>query len=571
MAGAAGSVLCQQDRPQDSPGLRLQPMNANAADSGYTLPEYPFVPPPDLNAGVPRRYPVVIVGAGLAGLTLAADLSLRGVSCVVLDEDNTVGVRGASSRGIVYVQRTLEIMQRLGIFERIRAKGVTWSSGKILAGDEVLYEYDYQPSSVSEQPPFINLQQFYLEWFLVDRILELGRAELRWKNRVTGVENHADHVRLTVETPAGSYVLEADWVIAADGVNSSIRNLLALPEATERGQDRWCITDVRFRRKPLNQRWTWVEAPFNENRAVWQHLMADDVWRLDFQMAPDADPAHVSREDVARERVARMLGPDTEFELVWVGPYSYRTMLMERFRHDRLMFIGDAAHAKSPFGARGGNSGIQDADNLGWRLALVLAGRAPAALLEHFDIERHRAAQENISVTSRSGRFLQPRSPAEFGLRRAVLNLARHHAFARSLLNTGRLCAPHHYGGLRTVGSQARDGQAVANVALRREGRSIHLLDLLREADDHLLALVIGAPRDDAALVQALRGGALPVRLLLEGRDFVDSEGLLAAQTGTARGGVALVRPDSHLAASLPTCEPGALLDAVRRTLGLPS
>jgi len=338
------------------------------ADGGYELPEYPFVEPPDLHAAAPRRYPVVIVGAGLAGLTLAADLSQRGVHCVVLDEDNTIGVRGASSRGIVYVQRTLEIMRRLGLYERIRAKGVTWSAGKILAGDEVLYEYDFQPASISEQPPFINLQQFYLEWYLVDRIIELGQAELRWKNRVVGAENHTDHVTLQVDTPAGPYTLEADWVIAADGVNSSVRHLLQLPEHTERGHDRWCITDVRFQRTRLNERWTWVEAPFNENRAVWQHLMADDVWRLDFQMAPDADPAEVSRPDVARERVARMLGPDVAFDLVWVGPYSYRTMLMERFRHGRLMFIGDAAHAKSPFGARGGNSGIQDADNLGWKL-----------------------------------------------------------------------------------------------------------------------------------------------------------------------------------------------------------
>ncbi|HSW18940.1 MAG TPA: FAD-dependent monooxygenase [Ramlibacter sp.] len=540
-------------------------MNANTADSGYTLPEYAFVPPPDLDAPAPRRYPVVIVGAGLAGLTLAADLSLRGVACVVLDEDNTVGVRGASSRGIVYVQRTLEIMRRLGIYERIRAKGVSWSSGKILAGDEVLYAYDYQPASVSEQPPFINLQQFYLEWFLVDRLLALGRADLRWKSRVVGARNHEDHVCLSVETPAGPYELQADWVIAADGVNSAVRNLLALPEATERGQDRWCITDVRFSRSPLNERWTWVEAPFNENRAVWQHLMADDVWRLDFQMAPDADPAHVSRADVARERVARMLGPETQFELVWVGPYSYRTMLMERFRHGRLLFIGDAAHAKSPFGARGGNSGIMDADNLGWRLALVLAGRAGPSLLDHFQLERHRAAQENIRVTGRSGRFLQPRSPNEFRQRRAVLNLARRHAFARGLLDTGRLCAPHHYGGLPGVGSQAQDGKAVPNVALSSRAGPLHLIDLLREAGDAPVAFVFGPGK--AALQDALASAGLPLQLHAEGEDFSDPQGLLATQTGTPAGGIALIRPDSHLAASLPTADPLALVNAARRAL----
>ncbi len=534
------------------------------ADAGYALPEYPFVAPPDLSAVAPRRYPVVIVGAGLAGLTLAADLSLQGVRCVVLDEDNTIGVRGASSRGIVYVQRTLEIMRRLGVYERICAKGVSWSAGKILSGDEVLYEYDFQPASISEQPPFINLQQFYLEWYLVDRIVELGQADLRWKTRVVGAQNHADHVSLQVDTPAGPYTLEADWVIAADGVNSSVRNLLRLPEHTERGQDRWCITDVRFQRARLNERWTWVEAPFNENRAVWQHLMADDVWRLDFQMAPDADPAHVSQPEVARERVARMLGNGVAFDLVWVGPYSYRTMLMERFRHGRLLFIGDAAHAKSPFGARGGNSGIQDADNLGWKLALVLTSRAPDTLLDDFDAERHRAAAENIRVTGRSGRFLQPRSEAEFRLRRAVLQLARQHAFARALLNTGRLCVPHHYGGLPSVGQAAGNGKALANLALQRGDQTLHLLDLL--AQGRPVAFAFGVP--SAPLQAALDAANLPVRVVEVGRELVDTAGLLARETDTPHGGIALVRPDSHLSASLPTADVAALLCAAQRALG---
>src|SRR5438552_683153 len=204
---------------------RLATMNdRRSVAAGYALPEYPFTQPPELRGELARRYPVAIVGAGLAGLTLAADLAQRGIECVVLDEDNTVGVRGASSRGIVYVQKTLEIMARLGVYERIVDKGVTWSAGKVLAGDEVLYAFDYQPSSVSVQPPFINLQQFYLEWFLVDRIMALKHADLRWKSRVVGVTNHADHVALVVDTPAGRYTVEADWCVAADGVHSTVRN-----------------------------------------------------------------------------------------------------------------------------------------------------------------------------------------------------------------------------------------------------------------------------------------------------------------------------------------------------------
>jgi 3-(3-hydroxy-phenyl)propionate hydroxylase len=540
----------------------------------YQLPEFAFVPPPELAgdaADRPRqRYPLVIVGAGLAGLTLAADLASRGVACTVLDEDHTVGVRGASSRGIAYMQKTLEIMERIGVYERIAAKGTRWSAGKVLSGHDVLYAYDFQPASVSLQPPFINIQQFYVEWYLVDRIRELGITDLRWKSRVTGARNLDDRVELDVETPVGRYTLEADWVVDAEGVNSTVRQLLRLPERTERGQDRWCITDVKFTHKRVNERWTWVEAPFNGNRGVWQHLMADQVWRLDFQMAPDADPATVSRHDVARERVQAMLGQDVEFEIVWVGAYSYRTMLMERFRHGRLVFIGDAAHAKSPFGARGGNSGVADADNLGWKLQLLLDGRAGPEILDTYDAERRRAAEENVRITSRTGRFMQPRSAMESTLRTAVLQLAREqYAFARGLVNTGRMMAPHHYGGLPTFGPRPEDGKLVPNVPLRVAGRDAGLVDVLRDTGCELAAFVFpaaGQPPDPASLESALAG--LPVRLLRVGRDVEDAAGLLAAQTAAGPGDVALVRPDGHLAAGLPAHDAQALRAAVLRTLG---
>jgi len=550
--------------------------NSTPPSGAYVLPTFTFVMPPELDAEpCASRYPLVIVGAGLAGLTLAADLASRGVPCLILDEDDTVGVRGASSRGIAYVQRSLEVMARIGIFDRIAAKGTAWSAGKVLAGDDVLYAYDFQPENVSAQPPFVNIQQFYLEWYLVDRINEFGLTDLRWKNRVVGVRPRADAVELDVETPAGRYTLEADWVVDAEGVNSLVREQLGLSAHGERGQDRWCITDVRFTRSRLNERWTWVEAPFNENRGVWQHLMADQVWRLDFQMAPDADPAHVSRPDVARERVAAMLGQETEFEVVWVGPYSYRTLMMDNFRHGRLLFIGDAAHAMSPFGARGGNSGIMDADNLGWKLALMLSGRADPAILDTYHQERHRAAEENIRVTSRSGRFMQPRSRNEFTLRTAVLQLARRHAFARSLLNAGRMSAPHHYGGLPAFGSGPNDGCSLPNIALSRAGRTVHLLELLAEADNELVAFVFPHEADPdrgrashAELAAVLVRHTLPARALLVGRDVVDRHDLLARLSATQAGGVALVRPDAHLAAGLPSHDAAALVGAVRHTLG---
>jgi 3-(3-hydroxy-phenyl)propionate hydroxylase len=544
---------------------------ADPAPAAYELPEFEFVAPPELGTRgeAIRRYPVVIVGGGLTGLTLACDLATRGIRSVVLDDDNTVGVRGASSRGMAYVQRSLEIMARIGIYDRIAAKGVRWSAGKVLSGNDVLYRFDLQPTSVSQQPPFINIQQFYVEWYLVDRIVELGLTDLRWKSRVTDATAHDDHVALDVETPAGAYRLEADWVVDAEGANSELRQRLGLPQHTELGRDRWCITDVRFSGEQPNERWTWVDAPFNEQRAVWRHPMADGVWRLDFQMAPDADPAEVSRPEVARERVVAMLGHEQKFELVWVGPYAYRVMLMEKFRHGRLLFIGDAAHAKSPFGGRGGNSGIMDADNLGWKLALVLGGHVDAAILDTYDEERHRAAVENIRITSRTGRFLRPRSEAEFVWRSAVLQLARRHAFACTLLDTGRMCTPHRYAGLPAFGNGPHDGKSIPNVALSRAGRPCGLIDVLRESGAAPTAFAFGASAEQAAALEAAAHDAmLPLRVYIVGADLIDAHGLLGAETGARRPNVALLRPDGHLAAVLAEADPAPVLDALRRTLG---
>ena len=212
----------------------------------YELPSWPHVPPPDLDAPARRRYPVVIAGGGLAGLTLACDLLLRGIPAIVLDEDDTVGVRGASSRGICYAQKSLETFVRLGIYERIRAKGITWSVGRTFSGADEIYSFNLEDESRSEQPPFINLQQFYLEWFLVDRIRELDPDAIRWKNKVVRVDHRDDGAVVEVETPAGAYALEAEWLVDATGANSRIRDALGLAAHASRHTDRWCISDVRF-------------------------------------------------------------------------------------------------------------------------------------------------------------------------------------------------------------------------------------------------------------------------------------------------------------------------------------
>jgi 3-(3-hydroxy-phenyl)propionate hydroxylase len=562
----------------------------------YELPSFPFVVPPEIGAARPHphRHRVVIVGAGLSGLTLACDLALRGVQAVVLDEDDTVGVRGASSRGICYAQKSLEIFERLGICQRIVEKGVTWSVGRTYSGDSEVYSFNLALDSVSAQPPFVNLQQFYVEWFLVDRIAELGCTELRWKSRVSKVEPEPDHVRLTVQTPAGDYELEAEFVIDATGANSAIRAELGLDAHASHSADRWCISDVRFKKPLPTERWTWVDAPFNEGRAVWQHLMGDEVWRVDYQMADDADPETVSRPEVAGARLRRQLGPDVEFEFVWIGPYQYRDHLLDNFRAGRVFFIGDAAHVVSPFGARGGNSGVQDAANLGWKLAMVLQGQAGEALLDSYNHERRPAAVENLQVTSRTARFIAPRSPAEHTLRRAAVALARRYPFARPLVNTGRMSVANAYPAGACL---PQGGRNVQNVPLLwADGTPTSVMQLLRnppgqardsDTNGHSdrdqaghdgtcflgLWFTPSPPAVEAALgAMQLPRLSGPLSLLAVGGatalpTLTDPDGRLARHLQATAGSLCLIRPDAYLAATLHAFEPTQLNAALRAAL----
>jgi 3-(3-hydroxy-phenyl)propionate hydroxylase len=546
--------------------------------SGYELPQYPFQEPPEIAAGRPGHRSVVIVGGGITGLTAACALAKYGVQAVLLDEDNTVGVKGASSRGICYTQKSLEIFERLGVYERIASKGIQWSVGRTFAGKDEVYSFDLRQQSafnLSSQPPFINIQQFYIEGYLVERIYELGHVELRWQNRVTAFRQDDDGATLTVETPAGNYEMRADYVIDATGSHSPFRKWVGASVTAKKGDDRWCIADVRFTRTPPVERHTWIEAPFNENRAVWQHLMGDNVWRIDYQMAPDADPSEVSREDVVRERLARQFGADAGVEIVWVGPYAYRSECVDAMRHGRVFFMGDAAKVVSPFGARGGNTGIADADNLSWKLAAVLQGRAAPALLDSYHEERHEAAKQNVLVTNRTARFLRPSTPVEKLFRDAALGLARQHLFARQFVNTGRMAVANAY--TRTSACDRTGGLSVQNVAFQwADGTAGSVNDLLRWADGRLLVLVFGTT-SQAALAR-LRGLAetapvccvqvLGITETAGAMEHVrDPKGHLQGACHVFGHAWALVRPDAYVAATGETVD-AALVQAVACAMG---
>src|SRR6201996_9070989 len=398
-------------------------------------------PDQDRGDGDAAHHPVVVVGAGPVGLSLAIDLAQRGQSVVLLDDADRIG---EGSRAICFSKRSLEYWDRLGVGQRMVDKGVVWSVGRIFHGASQLYQFNLLPEEGHKRPAFITLQQFYAEAYLVDRVQELAEIDLRWRNRVIGLEQHNDHAVLTVETPEGPYRIRAAYVVACDGARSSLRQVVGAEFAGQVFEDQFLIADVKMTAEFPTERCFWFDPPFHAGRSALLHKQPDDIWRIDLQLDPDADAVAEKRPENVRPRIARMLGHN-KFEFEWISLYKFQCRRMQRFLHGRVIFAGDAAHQVSPFGARGANSGLEDAENLSWKLDRVLRKTSPESLLESYHIERSAAADENIRESTRSTDFMAPVTKQEARLRKAVLSLAKETEFGKRMVNGGRLSVPSIY------------------------------------------------------------------------------------------------------------------------------
>jgi 3-(3-hydroxy-phenyl)propionate hydroxylase len=542
--------------------------------STYTYPKYSYQRPPELDAptaAVPRHR-VVVVGAGPVGLATAIDLARQGVPVLLLDDDDTVSI---GSRGVCYAKRALEVLDRLGCGQPMVDKGVTWNVGRTFFETEEVFNFNLLPEAGHERPGMINLQQYYLEEFLVNRAQALPELALRWKHKVTKVEPQGQGARLEVATPDGSFALEADWLIVADGARSPVRHMLGLEIEGKVFQDRFLIADVVMKADFPAERWFWFDPPFHRNQSVLLHREADNVWRIDFQLGWDADPEEAKKPENVLPRIRAMLGDEREFELEWVSVYTFQCRRMGQLRHGRVLFVGDAAHQVSPFGARGANSGIQDVDNLGWKLKAVLDGAAPEALLDSYSQERGFAADENILNSTRSTDFITPKTPTSKLFRNAVLGLARELPFARKLVNSGRLSVPAFLteSTLNTPDVDAFEGWMLPGAPMDDAPVSVDGAAswLLRQVGDGFTLMVFGdAPTALPALPVALK--VLRVKTpgsALQAGDVVDTEGHLSRRYGGQPGTCYLLRPDQHVAARWRRFDAAALQAALARALCL--
>lgn len=545
--------------------------------STYSYPKFDYRRPAEIGGRAARQ--IVVVGAGPVGLAAAIDLAQLGHSVLLLDDDNTVSV---GSRGLCYAKRTLEILDRLGAGQHVMEKGVSWNVGRTFNGSDEVYSFNLSPEPDHERPGMINLQQYYLEEFLLKRASELTNLEIRWQNKVVGVDAHKTGSTITVETADGSYRLDVEWLIVGDGARSGIRRLLGLDIEGRVFQDRFLIADVVMKADFPAERWFWFDPPFHPNQSVLLHREADNVWRIDFQLGWDADPEEERKPERVIPRIRAMLGDEREFTLEWVSVYTFQCRRMNDFRHGRCLFAGDAAHQVSPFGARGANSGVQDADNLIWKLKLVMEGNAPLRLLDTYTEERVFAADENIMNSTRSTDFITPKGRVSTLFRNAVLELSGELPFARKLVNSGRLSVPSFLTTtlLNTPDSEFFDGDMLPGAPMddapvEVDGKPGWLIDhtggkfqLLYFCDDP--SAISDAMQQQ---LQRLMVASIPVHTIVIARSsgqcsldcVTDSEGL-AFQRYDARPGTAyLIRPDQHVTARWRETEVSRIVAAVAR------
>ena len=530
----------------------------------FTYPKFDYVRPPELAEGRDGHYPVIVVGAGPVGLTAAIDLAHQGQPVLLLDDDDTVSI---GSRGVCYAKRTLEVLDRIGCDNRFVDKGVSWDVGRTFFGEGEVFNFNLRPQAQHLRPGMINLQQYYLEQYLIERTGDMPQLEKRFKHKVIAVTPGDDKVTLRVETPDGAYTLTADWLVVADGARSPIRTMLGLDIEGKVFMDRFLIADVVMAADFPAERWFWFDPPFHRNQSVLLHKQADNVWRIDFQLGWQADPVEEKKPENVIPRIKAMLGDEREFELEWVSVYTFQCRRMNQFNHGRVLFVGDAAHQVSPFGARGANSGIQDTDNLAWKLKLVMDGKAPAALLDTYGEERGYAADENLMNSTRSTDFITPKSTTSKVFRNAVLQLAAKYPFARALVNSGRLSVPSWLAtsSLNTPDGDVFEGQMVPGAPLadapieaagqpgwllHQLGNRFQLLHYVDDAStlDEKTALALAQLAQAAIAIEAIivapRGQA-PAGL----KTLIDTDGCIAQRYDLRPGTTYLVRPDQHVAA----------------------
>lgn len=529
------------------------------------------------------RHRVAIVGSGPAGLVSALELARHGVPSVVLTAELQVS---QGSRAIVFTRRSMEILQQVGVAERVSAAGLPWRFGNSFYRGQRVFRMEAPHGEDERFFPMTNLQQPFLEEYLLDACAAHPLIELRWGNRVDAVAQDDTAARVTVDTPEGPYTLTCDWLVAADGGRSGIRSALGLKMEGASYEGLFVIADIRIDLPLPTERLAFFDPEWNRGNTILMHREPHGIWRVDYQLPEGETPEEALRPESLQARIDAQLAmighAGTPWEMDWSSVYSARALTLPDYRHGRVLFVGDAAHLLPIFGVRGANTAFQDAQSLGWHLAFVARGLASPRLLANYSAERVGAAREIIDEAGKSTRFMAPPTRGFGLLRDAVLSLSLTQDFVRPLYHW-RTSRPHEYA--RSALNSAGDDNALFSTGPAhgapplnvRLGPDDYLLDHLGGGFD-LLYFTEGVtlPRPLMEAVNDARARGLPLRLIAVGSPspvadadatLPDTDGRLRQRYGVRASGAAyLLRPDQHVCARWVTLDAARLraaLDAV--------
>lgn len=387
---------------------------------------------------------VIVIGAGPVGQTTALLLARWGIAVTILDlrpERDAIG-----SRAICQQRDVLDVWDCVGAGSQIASEGVTWTTSRTFCEDEELFTTVFRDNGQSCFPPFVNISQSRTEEILDQCISNTPNIEVKWNHEVTDITQGEDHVNVICKTPEGTKTFTGAYAVASPGSKGdAIRRALGVSFDGKSFDDHFLICDIstdlpgwaQERRFYFNPSW-------NPGRQVLIHPCPGNTFRIDWQVPSDFDLNKESDSGGLDARIRKIIG-DRDYSIVWKSLYRFHSRIADQMKVGRVLLAGDAAHLYAPFGARGLNSGVLDAENAAWKLAFVINEWADEGLLESYHIERHAAAIENLEITSNTMEFLVPPDEQAYKRRCETLEKAKYDPSTRKNVDSGRLAEPFWY------------------------------------------------------------------------------------------------------------------------------